>query len=105
MEIHFASFKMALGLHRALSIRDRFYDNGITKIEFPSHSPDLNAAEFIWGYLKHQISKYEILNIDQLQNILTEIWDDRPKELEKSYVDHIPDRIQEVMENRGRFVF
>ena len=43
-------------------------------VEHPSQSPDLNAIEDIWSYLKRQLEDAKITTIDGLKSRLRKEW-------------------------------
>ena len=47
-----------------------FYrDIEVTKLDWPSYSPDLNAIELAWNTLKQQVRKYPIVDLDHLAEV------------------------------------
>ncbi|MBW0568594.1 hypothetical protein O181_108309 [Austropuccinia psidii MF-1] len=51
--------------------------NGILKMEWPAHSPDLNPIKNIWKSMKSQISKlYQPQNLEELKHAIQSCWSD-----------------------------
>ncbi|MBW0493403.1 hypothetical protein O181_033118 [Austropuccinia psidii MF-1] len=49
--------------------------NGILKMEWPAHSPDLNPIKNIWKLMKSQISKlYQPQNLEELKHAIWSCW-------------------------------
>ena len=87
--------------HTAHKIRDFFEQNSITVMKWPPNSPDLNCIENLWSWLDNQLSKIQILNLDQLQFEITKILSNVPVEICNNLVDSMPTRIKECRDNMG----
>ena len=70
-------------------------------MKWPPNSPDLNCIENLWSWLDNQLSKIQILNLDQLQFEITKILSNVPVEICKNMVDSMPTRIKECRDNMG----
>ena len=87
--------------HTAHKIRDFFEQNSIIVMKWPPNSPDLNCIENLWSWLDNQLSKIQILNLDQLQFEITKILSNVPVEICNNLVDSMPTRIKECRDNMG----
>ena len=76
--------------HRSHITSKLIEDHEIKKIRWPGYSPDLNATGFVWGYMKHQISKMYILDIHELADTVVDIWDSLEKNVIQGWIDYIP---------------
>jgi transposase len=90
--------------HRSKLVTELYEDEEIHKIEWPGYLPDLNAIELAWGFLKFQLSKVSILTLHDLRENLRDIWASIDKEHIQAWIDYIPERVQIVLENNGRFI-
>jgi len=72
-------------------------------ISWPSHSPDLNAIELDWGYMKHQVRKHQILDEAQLEEALIDAWDNLSNDIIQDFIDHLSHRVQVVYQNHRRY--
>ena len=60
--------------HTAKLIKEWFENNGISTLNWPSHSPDLNPFENLWNTLKDKVHKWNPQNIKQLEELCKEEW-------------------------------
>ena len=63
-------------VHTARSVKDFIEDVGITVMEWPANSPDLNPIEHVWGYIKRELDAYSESpkTMDELWERIQEIW-------------------------------
>ncbi|KAG0939348.1 hypothetical protein G6F31_015317 [Rhizopus arrhizus] len=67
--------------------------------DWPPNSPDLNPIEHVWHLLKLRLSLYErkARNIDELWERVDFEWNKLDKDVCRSYIDSMPDRIAAVV--------
>ncbi|MBW0476848.1 hypothetical protein O181_016563 [Austropuccinia psidii MF-1] len=76
--------------------------NGILKMEWPAHSPDLNLIENIWKSMKSQISKlYQPQNLDELKHAIWSSWSNIYPGILNNYLQSMPSRMQMVINQCG----
>ncbi|MBW0508704.1 hypothetical protein O181_048419 [Austropuccinia psidii MF-1] len=62
-------------IHMAAFSNQCHKQNGILKMEWPAHSPDLNPIRNIWKSMKSQISKlYQPPNLEDLKHAIWSFW-------------------------------
>jgi len=76
-------------------------DNNIKTLKWPAYSPDLNPIENIWGILKRNVRKRIPKDKNNFIKIINEEWDALNKNITKSLIDSMPNRIREVIKNKG----
>jgi len=76
---------------------------GITTMEWPPMSPDLNPIENIWSLLQKEVykSKKEYKNTTDLWNAIVTAWHAIPLETFKNLYNSIPSRLIKVLEEKG----
>lgn len=93
-------------IHVAATTKKWFQDFGIPILEWPACSPDLNPIENIWGILARKVydqEKPQINNIPQLKQRLQSCWFEILSTVLKELIDSIPDRLIEVIKNKGKW--
>jgi transposase len=74
----------------------------IMKIIWPSNSPDLNAIERAWFYLKKETTKRgPISNRKKLRARWEKYWADIPQRKIQEWIEAIPDHVKEVIRLKG----
>ncbi|GFW69675.1 transposable element Tc3 transposase [Trichonephila clavipes] len=68
--------------HRTLAVQDCLDSEGIQRLVWPAHSPDLNPIENVWDALGSIAGRnYPSTNKNTLIRALTEEWDKLPQQL------------------------
>ena len=60
--------------HTAKLTKEYFENNGISTLNWPSQSPDVNPTETLWNNLKVKVHKRNPQNIKQLEEVCKEEW-------------------------------
>jgi transposase len=77
------------------------HDNGITCIDFPPYSPDLNPIEHIWSRMKDRVQNRHPKDLEELKRAISWEWLDINEEECKHLADSMEKRCQAVIENNG----
>ncbi|GFX86296.1 transposable element Tcb2 transposase [Trichonephila clavipes] len=82
--------------HRTLAIQDCLDSEGIQRLEWPAHSPDLNPIENVWDALRRQVAgrNYPPTNKNTPIRALTEEWDKLPQQLLDNVVQSMVRRVE-----------
>ena len=75
--------------------------NGITTLDWPSQSPDLNPIENVWAFMKHKLKKNPVDSVDSLVRRLRSIWNSLSKDYAKNLVNSMPKRLEAVVLSKG----
>ncbi|KAF6816267.1 hypothetical protein CSOJ01_03116 [Colletotrichum sojae] len=91
--------------HDAYSTLDELEDRGITLMEFPPYSPDLNPIEACWNWMKDYLQvNYGHIQQPPLADLyewVKEAWDRLPDDLCLRLLDSMPQRCQAVIDVNG----
>ena len=79
-------------------------ENGVTRIRWPSQSPDLNPMENLWANMKINVMKRHPKNLQELQNMVDEEWSKFGPELAQHLVESMPRRIQAIIAVDGDYI-
>ena len=73
----------------------RYYD------DYPPYSPELNAIELVWGWMKNYVTDKMPRNALQLAQYIQQAWDAIPQAIICTFIDHIPHNIQGIIAAQG----
>ncbi len=60
--------------HTAKGTKSWFNDHGVTVLDWPANSPDLNPIENLWGIVKRKMRDTRPNNADDLKATVKETW-------------------------------
>ena len=91
--------------HRARVV-DQFLEvQGVTRMEWPANSPDLNPIEHLWDQLKRAVRRRINQNttLGAPYQLLQEEWAALPPQRLSDLIDSMPDRCNQVLMNNGGY--
>ena len=80
-------------------------NNGVHEIYWPSMSPDLAPIENVWQLLKMKLRRKKIGSYRSLVSAIKREWKSLPSKLAVKLVHSMNNRISEVTESHGDFIF
>ena len=89
--------------HRARVTNEYLEAEGVTRMDWPACSPDLNPIEHAWSYLGRALARRMLGNerIEQVRQYLIEEWDNIPQRFIKKLIWSMRRRCQAVIDNQG----
>jgi transposase len=90
--------------HKARTVLQFFVDHGITVMDWPAQSPDLNPIENLWSIIKQRRAKkfgMPTTKNELIQQIF-QIWENIDAEIKKKLAESVPKRLKELIENNGK---
>ena len=79
-----------------------FLKNNVPQVmDWPSNSPDLNPIENLWSIVKRNVEKRMPRNLEDLERIMVEEWNNIPDETIINLVKSMKNRCQLVIKNNG----
>lgn len=90
--------------HVKKETRDWFRDHGITLLDHPPSSPDLNPIEHIWSIMKAKLRDRvrQPTSQEELRTVLKEIWDDITIEEVRKQTHSMESRCDAVIKAKGK---
>lgn len=90
-------------IHTARTVREWFEVSGTRCLPWPACSPDLNPIENMWGIMARKIysNGRQYSNVEELKAQIIQAWNELNDEVLHNLINSMPNRIFEVIENRG----
>ena len=103
---------LPLGRHRFIQdgvpfhwtrvVSDWFAANRVRLVEdFPARSPDLNAVEYVWSWMKHTVAGHEPHDYDSLEVAIHDAWEKLCQTTIRHYIDHVSTVMREIIAAEG----
>ncbi len=83
--------------HTAKGTKSWFNDHGVTVLDWPANSPDLNPIENLWGIVKRKMRDTRPNNADDLKAAIKETWASIPPQQCHKLITSMPRRIEAVI--------
>ncbi len=83
--------------HTAKGTKSWFNDHGVTVLNWPANSPDLNPIENLWGIVKRKMRDTRPNNADELKATVKETWASIPPQQCHKRITSMPHRIEAVI--------
>ncbi len=87
--------------HTAKGSKSWFSDHGVTVLDWPANSPDLNPIENLWGIVKRKMRDTRPNNADDLKATVKETWASIPPHQCHKLITSMPRRIEAVIKAKG----
>ena len=89
--------------HRAGIVNDRIEYHGITRMEWPPCSPDMNCIEHMWAEMSRRLNRLQQppQTLQQLANALQAIWETIPQDFINILIRSLPNRVRALRRARG----
>ncbi len=87
--------------HTAKGTKSWFNDHGVTVLDWPANSPDLNPIENLWGIVKRKMRNTRPNNADDLKAAIKATWASIPPQQCHKLITSMPRRIEAVIKAKG----
>ncbi len=87
--------------HTAKSTKSWFNNHGVTVLDWPANSPDLNTIENLWGIVKRKMRDTRPNNADDLKAAIKATWAFITLEQCHRLIAFMPRRIDAVIHAKG----
>jgi hypothetical protein len=88
-------------IHKSKLTLEHLHNNGVTVLDFPPYSPDLNPIENLWQHVEKRVEQKGAITMDELQTAISEEWSNTPIELLRKLAHSMPRRCRDVIEVNG----
>ncbi len=87
--------------HTAKGTKSWFNDHGVTVLDWPANSPDLNPIENLWGIVKRKMRDTRPNNADELKATVKETWASITPQQCHKLITSMPRQIEAVIKAKG----
>jgi hypothetical protein len=87
--------------HTSDVVQQWLHNNGVSCIDFPPYSPDLNPTENLWAVMARAVEQYQCDTMGQLQDVVAMEWDKMDAEYMRTLAHSMPARCQAVIDAKG----
>lgn len=89
--------------HTAKETQKWLDNSGLSILDWPSQSPDLNPIEHLWAELKYRVKKQitHPKNMDELWDVVQDEWEKIPPDFCQKLIITMPQRVEDVIKARG----
>jgi transposase len=87
--------------HKGHITREWFHNKGVSVLDFPPYSPDLNPIENLWAIVAREVEKVQCDSVEALGDAVLKVWDELPKEVFSKLACSMPERCQAVVDAGG----
>jgi transposase len=85
-------------------VQDWLFNHGVRLIDFPPYSPDLNPIENLWADIEQRVAARAPKTIEELQDVITEEWQNTDGTLLQKLAHSMPKRCQAVIDAKGHHI-
>jgi hypothetical protein len=82
-------------------VKDYLFQNGVTSLDFPPYSPDLNPIENLWAMVARAVEEFQCSKMEDLQEIVSKKWEEIDKEVMYNLAASMPARCAAVIAAGG----
>jgi transposase len=90
--------------HTARITRQWLHNHGISCLDFPPYSPDLNPIENLWQHIEKRVEERAPSTIEELQDVVAEEWKKTPTELLTKLAHSMHKRCIDVVATSGEHI-
>ena len=87
--------------HKAKRVMEFFQRKGVSIMDWPAQSPDLNPIENLWTILKQKVHNSKPSSLDVLWETVNGVWDNIEESIIESLVASMPKRVKAVIAAKG----
>ena len=87
--------------HKSNLVLTWLFNNGISLLEFPAYSPDLNPIENLWNDIARRVEARPASTVEELQDAIAEEWERTSLAYLRKLARSMPKRCQAVIDAHG----
>lgn len=87
--------------HKSKEVQTWLHNHGVSLLDFPPYSPDLNPMENLWSNLARRVEARPASTIEELQDVIAEEWERTSPALLRKLARGMPKRCKAVIDAKG----
>ena len=89
--------------HTSRKMRTFFEESGLTILEWPGNSPDMNPVENLWAIIKRRLQKEDCSTMQKMISAVIKVWyhDEELAEMCSNLVESMPKRVKMLVKAKG----
>jgi hypothetical protein len=87
--------------HKSTLVQTWLFNHGISVLDFPAHSPDLNPIENLWSDMARRVEEKPAATLEALQDVIAEEWEHTSLAYLRKLVRSMPKRCQALTDAKG----
>ncbi len=87
--------------HKGHIHREWFHNKGVSVLDFPPYSPDLNPIENLWAVVAREVEKMQCDTVEELGDAVLKVWDELPLDTFGMLARSMPKRCQAAVNAGG----
>jgi transposase len=87
--------------HTSGVVKEWLHNSGVSVLDFPPYSPDLNPIENLWCTMQRAVEKHAATTMEELQEVIAAEWDKVDADYMRKLVHSMPARCQAVIDANG----
>ena len=87
--------------HTSGVVQQWLHNAGVSVIDFPPYSPDLNPTENLWAAMARAVEQHQCDTMEELQDVVAAEWDKIDVEYMRTLAHSMPKRCQAVIDAQG----
>lgn len=84
-------------MHKARIVTEWFHNKGVSVLDFPPYSPDLNPIENLWAIMARKVEKMRCDNEESLGDAALKVWNELPQNTFSNLAHSMPARCAAVV--------
>jgi hypothetical protein len=88
-------------MHKTAIVSEWFHRKGVSVLEFPAYSPDLNPIENLWSIMAREVNKRQCGTVEELSDVVLEVWNETSADQFRKLARSMPRRCAAVLEANG----
>jgi hypothetical protein len=90
--------------HTSTVVKAWLHNHGVSCLDFPPYSPDLNAIENVWSDIERRVNERGPRTVEELQDVIAEEWAATSPQLLKTLAHSMIKRCKAVISVQGEHI-